>query len=1488
MENQNTAAVTVAPLSLPKGNGTISGMGETLGGISQDGMLSLSLPFPLSPGRGDVPALSLNYHSGAGNGPFGMGWSCPVMSVARRTARGFPRWQDNDEFTGPDGEVLVPASASERRTTLRGQSLPECLVTSYRPRTERHQYVIERWQPVNHVADTFWIILTPDGGLHCLGKTAQARVADPQTSDAVAVWLLEESVNIRGEHQYWQYHAENNTGCDAQESAEHPQAGAQRYLSRVFYGNITPSDLPFVLNTPPVQVADWLFCVGFDYGDYGSGPAPAFEPVADWAVRQDRFSDYRYGFEIRTRRLCRRVLMYQRVKQLQGDSELSTEMSLSGSLRFIYDESPVLTTLVAALREGAPAADGEQASLPPLEFDWQEPAGSAGAQWLPVTDLANLNPLQSWQMVDLYGEGVPGILYRDEQAWWYCSPLGDSTGGITWSVPAPLPVTPFPAGHALLMDLTHSGKPDWIVTQPGIQGYFTLSPDNSWSSFIPLAALPTEFFHSSAQLQDLTGDGDPDLVLIGPGSVRLWQANDACWTPAQTVDSAGPVPLPVAGRNARRAVIFSDVLGSGQQHLVEIGADGVTVWPTLGYGRFGDARKLPGFSVLAEEFSPSRLYLADTDGSGANDILYVESDRIRIFLNESGNRFTETAPVRFPDGVRFDDSCQLQMADLQGLGVTDILLTLTHPQVQHWCCHLNTSRPWLLSAMNNNMGTHHTFTYRSSVHYWLEEKKQAPDAVCHLPFPVHTLWKHTAADEITGNRLTSEARYYQGVWDAQERELRGFARVEQRDTTLTPATETDTPPLLIRNWYATGVENIDSQLFSQYWQDDTHHLAFYTPKLTVWQNNSDQPLPAQDDRWWLQRAFRGCLLRSESYGQDGSAQQGIPYTVSESRWQARRLSQASGVSPVVMVMPLESRSYHYERIIADPVISQSVNLKLNAEGLPVDILSISYPRRPAVSSADYPATLQPVSVVSDSLDDQQQNIYLSRVRARFFTVMAADTGGWLMGVADEQRNDVCQLPADRSPTAGFCHENLTGPGGIMATKEAQENADTWYEKGVWTFAGKQKIRYTTSQGDNPLTGAPTVQALVAFTETAVLDNTVFSLTQAVTLTEKMLTDWGYFRMVDAVTADTNAPVTIWGARQGYTDYGGQAQFWRPEAQRATLLTGKNRIHWDKHHCLPTGMTDAAGLTTTLTQVDYRFMLPVMMKDINDNQHQIIADSFGRPVGSRFSGTEGGNPVPTGYSDLASVPFTVPKNVTEALALTGRIPLASFSVIAVDSWMKPVGTAPLLMNGAQLKTTLSAAGVISPDDRLYVLAWQRYLRRHQTDADVLALNLWLGQQKNRLPPHQLDVMTDRYDRGEGSELQQHRQTVRFSDGMGRPVQVAVRHENGIPEWLWTPGGLTKSDGKTSDTRWAVSGRTEYNNKGLPVRTYQPFFLNDWRYVSDDSARQDLYADTLFYDATGRHIRTRTAKGYLRRTGYYPWFTVSEDENDTAEEVSALPG
>lgn len=1474
MENQNKATVGVAPLSLPKGNGTVSGMGESLSGMGPDGMLSLSLPLPVSAGRGDAPALSLNYNSGSGNGPFGQGWSCPVMSVARRTARGVPNWQDDDEFIGPDGEVLIRQPGSQRRGSLRGMELAFCTVTYYRPRTESAFSRIERWVPEEEPEGMFWVIYSPEGGLQLLGFTEQARMANPQVPGQTALWLLEETVSATGEHQYHQYRAENNERCDAQELAAHPQATAQRYLSRVYYGNIVASDTPFVLNRTPA-VAEWLFCLVLDYGEHAGATWPAFSPAGTWAVRPDCFSDYKYGFELRTRRLCRQVLMYHRINALQGQADTPLTWTLCGWMKLRYDECAAVTTLVSVSRH---STDPDMpAELPPLEFDWQEPSPAAGITWSALDSLGELYSQKSWQLVDLYGEGLPGILYQDDRAWWYSAPVRGSEASpdaVTWSVPVMLPVAPAAHGQNMLMDLTHDGRPDWLISQPGLQGYFTLNADKSWSSFIPVSALPTEFFHPSAQLQDFTGSGNPDLIMMGPDSVRIWAAQDTHWDKAHEVRYSGRISLPSLNHDAGRAVVFTDILGSGQQHLTDIRADGVTVWPSLGRGRFGEAREIPGFSIPDDTFNPSRLYLADTDGSGSSDILYVQSDRILVFLNQCGNRFVSAPSVMLPAGVRFDDTCQLQIGDLQGLGVASVLLTVPHPEVRHWCCHLNHKKPWLLQSMNNNMGASHTFTYRSSAQFWLDEKAQKPDAVCHLPFPLHTLWKQTLTDEITGNQLTSESRYYQGVWDARERELRGFTCVEQRDTT-TATVETDTPPLLTRSWYASGVKDIDETLPAQYWQGDENMFTPYTPRMTVWLNNEDQPLNTGEDTWWLHRALRGHLLHSESYGHDGSAQQALPYTVNDTRWQVRRMDTGAA-APVVMPLSLETRQYHYERIAADPLISQTVSLVFDNNGTPVDTLTIAYPRRSAVSVKDYPDMLQPVSIVADSQDEQQQRIHLTRVRSRLNELNTNDL--FRPALPELQRTDVCSLPAREVPAVGFCFENLTSPSGIMSAPAAKGAIDHWFENGEWVFAGQQKVYYTAQAGEVAV-NVPTAQALVAFTEMAVFDKSVFSLTDALAITPELLAELGYVKVVDTKTRDTNMPLVIWGSRQGYTDYGSAAQFWRPVAQRASLLIGKTRIEWDKHVISPIRQIDAAGLTTSV-HIDYRYLQPTRMMDVNDNETHMIPDGFGQPLASRFSGTENG--VPTGYSVWTPITFPLPSTVEKALALRQPVPLASFTVMAADSWMYSLDAVPGLPDSG-FRAALSSAGVISASGRLCMLAWERYLRRHGGESNVAALDTWLRQQ-SRLPPHQLTVTTDRYDT---DNAQQQRQTIQFSDGAGRLLQVSVRHESGVPDWHRTATGvLVKSTGESVANRWAVSGRTEFNNKGLPVRHYQPFFLNDWRYVSDDSARQDLWSDAVFYDAPGREIKTVTAKEYLRRTQYYPWFTVKEDENDTAQEVLSL--
>src|SRR5215217_6319444 len=82
-------------ISLPKGGGAIRGIGEKFAANPVTGAGSMTVPLATSAGRsGFGPQLTLSYDSGAGNGPFGLGWSLSLPSISRKTDKGIPRYQD--------------------------------------------------------------------------------------------------------------------------------------------------------------------------------------------------------------------------------------------------------------------------------------------------------------------------------------------------------------------------------------------------------------------------------------------------------------------------------------------------------------------------------------------------------------------------------------------------------------------------------------------------------------------------------------------------------------------------------------------------------------------------------------------------------------------------------------------------------------------------------------------------------------------------------------------------------------------------------------------------------------------------------------------------------------------------------------------------------------------------------------------------------------------------------------------------------------------------------------------------------------------------------------------------------------------------------------------------------------------------------------------------------------------------------------------------
>lgn len=1426
---QNTSQPRLTPPSLPSGGGAISGLkGDIAAG--PDGAATLSIPLPVSTGRGFAPSLTLGYHSRSGNGPFGMGWGVNLPAISLRTVRGVPSYNGTDEYTGPDGEVLVPVLAAsgepETRmaTTLLGVNLGEHFtVNAYRARTETTFSRMEFWMPEGNSGASFWVIYEPDGQVHLLGRNPQAHIVNPADTSQIAVWLIESSVSPTGEQIYWQYRAEDDTGCDATEKTARPDTTAQRYPVAVWYGNRKAGrTLPGL--TGATAATEWLFILAMDYGERGTNPANAPQWLTpgsgSWLCRQDCFSNYEYGFEVRTRRLCRQVLMFHRITALSGEEKENDAPQLVSCLRLDYNETPSATTL-KSVQQIAYEPDGKVCSLPPLTFEWQvfTPSGADAADWQQRDDLVKMNRLQPYQLVDLSGEGMAGILYQDSGAWWYRAParqVGDDPDAVTWEKAMPLPTIPALRENGILADLNGDGYLEWMVIAPGASGCYGRTPEQGWRHFTPLSALPLEFTHPRALLVDITGAGLADLMLIGPKSVRFYAGLGDGWMKAQNTLQAAGITLPVQGTDARVLVAFGDMAGSGQQHLVEVRATGVRYWPNIGHGRFGLPVSIPGFSQPLATFNPEQLYLADLDGSGTTDLIYAQSDRLEVYINQSGNCFAEPFRVNLPEGVRYDNTCSLQLADIQGLGVSSLILTVPHPVPRSWVCHLSGNKPWLLSGMNNGMGANHALHYRSSAQFWLDEKADAAIAgesipTSRLPFALHTLARTEVTDEITGNRLISTARYRYGAWDGREREFRGFGLVEMSDAETVAGQGTSeyaSFPAISRNWYATGVPVVDALLPDRYWKGDTAAFTGFTSRFTKGSGDDEQIYtPDNTTIFWLNRGLKGQLLRTELYGADKSSQAGIPYTVTENRPQVRLVDDA-GAYPVVWPSVVERRTYTYERVNSDPRCSQQTLLSCDEYGQPLKQVTISYPRRRQPVVSPYPDTL-PDGLFAASFDDQQQSMHLTLQQFRWHTLSDVASGVWKSGVPDASRSDAIISTESDVPAGGLTLESLLGSSSPVEDEKK------------YIFAGQYQVRYMNAQG-KVTDGPPTFPPLQAFTETAVLDeDTISALSD--NITEYMLNSAGYCQSGYLFPRKGELDSTLWTIQQRYTSYATAEHFWLPMSFRENQLTGAVHVTRDTYNCVITRLEDAAGLTT-IAQYDWRFLAPLIVIDENDNRQKVTMDALGRVTTLRFSGTESN--VAAGYSDAA---IDIPDSADAALALVAPLPVAQCLVYVADSWKRE------------------------------------------------------GEEK--LPPHVVALTTDRYD---SDSAQQIRQQVTFSDGFGQLLQAAFRQADG-EAWQRADNGslVIGTDGApitaATTSRWAVTGRTEYDNKGQPIRTYQPYFLNSWKYVSDDSARQDLYADIHFYDPVGRERQVQTAKGWLRRKLYTPWFVVNEDENDTAEET-----
>ena len=113
-------------------------------------------------------------------------------------------------------------------------------------------------------------------------------------------------------------------------------------------------------------------------------------------------------------------------------------------------------------------------------------------------------------------------------------------------------------------------------------------------------------------------------------------------------------------------------------------------------------------------------------------------------------------------------------------------------------------------------------------------------------------------------------------------------------------------------------------------------------------------------------------------------------------------------------------------------------------------------------------------------------------------------------------------------------------------------------------------------------------------------------------------------------------------------------------------------------------------------------------------------------------------------------------------------------------------------------------------------------------------------------------------GECSGVQQ---SFVYSDGFSRAIQTK---------------SLAEPDSYTQRPRWITSGWTIFNNKGSPVRKYEPFFSATNLYDAD--AKTGV-SSVLLYDPLQRSVATLMPNHAWAKTAFDSWTQETWDHNDT---------
>jgi hypothetical protein len=122
-------------------------------------------------------------------------------------------------------------------------------------------------------------------------------------------------------------------------------------------------------------------------------------------------------------------------------------------------------------------------------------------------------------------------------------------------------------------------------------------------------------------------------------------------------------------------------------------------------------------------YDPRRILVGDVDGDGLADIVYVDDTKVTLWINQSGNGWSD--PIEITGTPPVSDKDAVRLIDMLGSGISGVLWSADagalSRQNMFFLDFTEGVKPYLLHEMDNHIGSLTRVGYAPSTRFYPDD-----------------------------------------------------------------------------------------------------------------------------------------------------------------------------------------------------------------------------------------------------------------------------------------------------------------------------------------------------------------------------------------------------------------------------------------------------------------------------------------------------------------------------------------------------------------------------------------------------------------------------------------------------------------------------------------------------------------------------------------------------------------------------------------------